>query len=369
MAQKKDYKLIAQEILQNIGGEENVRYLEHCSTRLRFNLVSNAKADVEALKGIKGVMSVIVNAQFQVVIGNDVIEVYNELIKLGKFGAGGQVPDDPETADKVSVGARILDFLIGVFNPLVPAITGGGLVKTVITLLVTFGWMSKTDGAYKILYNVADAAFYFLPIMVAYTTAAKLNCDRIVATVVVGLSILPNMTAALAEGFTFLGLTVPNYSYNTQIFPAILTVMFLALIEKNFTKICPKAVRMVFVPVVCFLVTAPVSLLILSPLGFKAGEVFTNALLSLHGTFGWIIVAILGGILPFLTAAGMHKPLVPYITVAFGTVGYEMVNAPAKVAHNISEAGACFAVALRSKDIEYRSAAFSAGVSAFFRNL
>lgn len=370
---KKNYKQIAQEVLEKIGGPSNVKYLEHCSTRLRFNLLENARADVDGIKAIKGVMGVVVNAQFQVIIGQDVTEVYDEIIKLG-IHAGGQVADDPsETAadrkaEKVGIGSRILDFMIGVFNPLVPAITGAGLLKTIVTLAVTAGWMTKDSGVYSVLYYAADAAFYFLPIMVAVTTASKLGCDKIIATVIVGLSLLPSFTSLLAgeAGVTFLGITVPNYSYSSQIFPAILTVLFLAVVEKNFRKICPKAVRIVFVPVVCFLVVAPVSLIVLSPLGFKMGEIFTNALLTLHDSFGWIIVAILGAILPFLTAAGMHKPLVPYATAAFASTGYDYINAPAKVAHNISEAGACFAVALKTKDKEYKSAAFSAGISAFF---
>lgn len=359
-----DYKRVAQEILEYIGGEKNITYLEHCSTRLRFTLEDNSKADVEALKTLKGVMSVVVTAQFQVIIGNDVIEVYDELIKLvnlnqteGLIGA---------SLEKKKVSAIVLDFLIGVFNPLVAAITGGGLLKTVLTLMVAVGWLDKSNGIYQILANTADAAFYFLPVMVAFTAAAKLNCNRIVAVVLVGVSILPNMTTAMAEGISFWGLTVPNYVYSSQIFPAIMTVLFLKVLEKYVTKYCPKPVRMVFVPVICFLVTAPVSLMVLSPLGFRMGEVFTNGLLALHESIGWVVVAILGAILPFLTAAGMHKPLVPYAVAAFGSTGFDMINAPAKVAHNISEAGACFAVAVRSKNTDTRSTAFSAGISAFF---
>lgn len=371
---KKNYAQIAQDVLKKIGGPSNVKYLEHCSTRLRFNLHDTAKADVDGIKAIPGVIGVVVNAQFQVVIGQDVTEVYDEIVKLGVH-AGGLVPDDPDEnaavpagGTKVSLGAKILDFMIGIFNPLVPAITGAGLVKTIITLAVTAGWMSSDSGVYSVLYYAADAAFYFLPIMVAVTTASKIGCDRIIAVVIVGLSILPGFTALLGGegGVSFLGITVPNYTYSSQIFPSILTVLFLALVEKNFRRICPKAVRIVFVPVVCLLVVAPVSMIVLAPLGFKMGEIFTNALLALHDTFGWVIVALLGAILPFLTAAGMHKPLVPYATAAFASTGYDYINAPAKVAHNISEAGACFAVALKTKKKEYRPAAFSAGISAFF---
>lgn len=369
------YSQIAKEIVEKIGGPTNVSYLEHCSTRLRFNLKDNSKADVDGIKAINGVMGVVVNAQFQVIIGNDVVEVFDEVIKLG-IQNGGQVADGENESDisdskknnKNGLGAKFLDFLIGVFNPLVPAITGAGLLKAVLTLLVSAGLLSSDSGLYSILFYVADAAFYFLPIMVAITTAQKLNADKILAVVIVSLSIYSKFTAILGADvpLSFLGITVPNYGYSGQIFPAILTVIALALVEKNFRKICPKPVRMVFVPLVCLLVVTPLSLIVLSPIGFKMGEIFTNGLLALHGSFGWIIVAILGALLPFMTAIGMHKPLVPYATAAFASTGYDYINAPAKVAHNISEAGACFAVALKSKDKNYRSVAFSAGISAFF---
>lgn len=364
MTTQKDHTALASAILKNIGGAENVNYFEHCSTRLRFTLHDNGKANIEALKATPGVMSVIVNAQFQVVIGNDVVEVYNEVLRLGHLNSS-TASSTVTSANKRKVGDVILDFMIGVFNPLVPVICGTGVIKAVLTLFTTFGLVSKDAGLHQLFSYVAEAGFYFLPIMVAYTTAAKLRCNQLVAVAAVGLSILPKMTAAMEAGITVFGLTVPNYTYSSQIFPAILTVFLLKAIEYYTTKICPKPVRMVIVPVVCMFITAPISMLFLSPLGFKAGELFTNALLAMHETVGWIVVAILGAILPFLTAAGMHKPLVPYATAAFSSVGYEMINAPAKVAHNISEAGACFAVALKSKDEDLRSAALSAGISAF----
>ncbi|MCD7738910.1 MAG: PTS transporter subunit EIIC [Lachnospiraceae bacterium] len=372
--ESKNYEQIAVSILDQVGGFQNVEYFEHNSTRLCFQLVDNEKADVDGVMQIEGVQGVVVNVQFQVIIGQDITRIYDELIELS-HNRKDLLPEDSTKSGRQKVkairdkaGAGFLDFMIGVFNPLVPAITGAGLLKTIVTLLVTAGALTEESGVYSMLYYAADAVFYFLPIMVAVTTATKLRCDRIIATVIVGLSIMPSFTELLAaeEGLTFLGLKVPNYTYSSQIFPAILTVIFLSIVEKNFSKICPKAVKAIFVPIVCFLIVTPVSLIVLSPLGFEIGEVFTNALLSIHGNSARIIVAVLGAIMPFLIAVGMHKLLVPYTTAAFISHGHECIVAPAKVAHNISEAGACFAVALRTKDAEYRSTAFSAGISAFF---
>lgn len=361
------YKILAEKILNLIGGSKNVNSLVHCSTRLRFNLKDSKKVDVEALKALPGVLGIANNAQFQVIIGQDVEEVYNELLKLGKLDGGGTVPDEVPSENK-NIGQVVLDFLIAIFAPLVPAMTGAGMLKAFMSLFATLGWISKDSGIYNLLTYTGDAIFYFLPILVAYTTAKKMKCDSILAAGLVGLTIFPKFTAAIAVegGMQLFGITVPNYTYSSQIFPAILTVIFLSYVEKYTKKIMPKSLRAVMVPLICGLIVVPISVLVLSPIGFVLGDYFTNGLLGLYQKVGWIMIAILAALLPFMTAMGMHKPLVPYATATFASVGYEMINAPAKVAHNISEAGVCFAVALKTKDSDLRATATSAGISAFF---
>lgn len=260
----------------------------------------------------------------------------------------------------------MLDFLIGTFQPLIGVITGGGLIKTLLTLLTMAGWMDKSSDLYQVMFNIADATFYFLPVMIAYTSATKLKCNKMYAVIIAAVPLLPKLSGLIGDGLTIFGLTVPNVSYTSQIFPAILSVFALYFVEKYFTKICPKPVRVIFVPVVCFLVVVPLELLFLGPLGYNAGVAFTSCLLALYGSVGWVVVAVLAAVLPFMTAVGMHKALLPYITATYVDPGYDMLNAPAKTAHNISECGACFAVALKSKNPDTKSVALSAAISALF---
>lgn len=363
----KDYKRTATEVLRLVGGEGNVAHLEHCSTRLRFTLADPGKADHAALKKTPGVMGVVAGGpQCQVVIGNDVIEVYNELLKLGKF-AGGSAPAAAK-GGKREIGPMVLDFIVGVFQPLVPAIAGAGILKALLTVLTTFHLLTADDTLYKVFYYVADAALYYLPIMVAFTTASKLNCNKLVAVATAGAMILPNTLALLgAEGGSALfGITLQNVAYTYQVFPAILTVAFLALIEKYFTKVCPKPVRVFLVPMVCFMVTFPVALLVLGPLGYNIGSLLTTVILALYNTLGWLAVGLLAAILPFMIAMGMHKALVPYAVASISNPGYELLYMSASLAHNISEGGACLAVAVKTKDSDLRSAAISAGISGLF---
>ncbi len=363
----KDYKRTAADVLRLVGGEGNVAHLEHCSTRLRFTLADPGKADHAALKKTPGVMGVVASGpQCQVVIGNDVIEVYNELLKLGKF-TGGSAPAQAK-GGKREIGPMVLDFIVGVFQPLVPAIAGAGILKALLTILTTFGILTADDTVYKVFYYVADAALYYLPVMVAFTTATKLNCNKLVAVATAAAMIFPNTMALLSAegGAVFFGVTLQNVNYTGQVFPAILTVAFMALIEHTFTKVCPKPVRVFLVPMVCFMVTFPVALLVLGPLGYNIGALLTTAILWLYSTLGWLAVALLAAILPFMIAMGMHKALVPYAVASVADPGYELLYMPASLAHNISEGGACLAVAVKTKDEELRSAAISAGISALF---
>ena len=360
----KDYAGTAREVLKLVGGEENITHLEHCSTRLRFSIADGGKVEKDKLKAVSGVMGVIASGnQCQVVIGNDVIEVYDELMKMGKFTGGNAAP---ASGEKKEIGAAILDFMVGVFQPLVPAIAGAGILKAMLSLFTMMGIMSSGSAWYTVLYNAADAALYFLPVLVAVTMSTKLNCNRLVAVSAVGAMILPGMTAAIGEGLTLAGFTVQNIAYTYQVFPAILTVALLYYVEKWVTKISPKPIRVFFVPMICFIVVVPLALLVLGPLGYNVGQLLTTAILFLYDKLGWLAVGLLAAILPFMISMGMHKALVPYAVTSVAEMGEELLYMPASLAHNISEGGACFAVALKTKDTELRSAAVSAGISAIF---
>lgn len=360
----KNYKQTAADVLRLIGGEKNISHLEHCSTRLRFTVADPAKVDAAALKKTPGVMGVIANGgQCQVVIGNDVIEVYNELIKLGSFHKDS-APAAP--SGKKSVGAMALDLMVGIFQPLVPAIAGGGILKAFLSLFPLLGWMDSAGVLYRVLIAVADAPLYYLPLMVAVTMAAKINCNKLVALASVGALVLPATVTLLGEANTLFGIPLQNVTYSYQVFPAILAVAFLYLLEKYVTKITPKPIRVFFVPMVCFIIVFPVTLLVLGPIGLTIGKGITTVMLAIYSKVGWLAVGLVAAILPLLISVGAHKAFIPYVVTSMGDLGYEILYNGASLAHNISEGGASLAVACKTKDPELRSAAISGGVSAIF---
>ena len=361
------YKQTAAEVLKYVGGNENVSHLEHCSTRLRFSLNDNSKANVDQLKKIPGVMAVKMNAQCQVVIGNEVVEVYDEVKKLLVTNEGAtNANSQHKPKQKQKIGSVILDFVVGIFQPLVPAIAGGGILKSLLLLLSVMGVMDPAGQTYQILNMIGDAPLYFLPLLVAVTTANKLKVNSLVALSAVGALVLPNMAAMIGEGAQLFSFNIENIAYTYQVFPAILTILFYAQVEKLFTKISPKPIRIFFVPMISLLITVPIALLVLGPIGFTFGQGLSAVILAIFDKVGWIAVALLATVLPLMVATGMHKAMVPYAVTTMSELGKEILYLPASLAHNLAESGACFAVAIRTKDKVLKSTAISAGISALF---
>ena len=357
-----NYKEVASKILKAVGGDENVEHLEHCSTRLRFNLVDNNKVKVKDLENIPEVIGVKQNVQCQVIIGNAVIEVYDEIKKL----ISDKGVNSTNNKEKRKIGATILDFVISVFQPLIPAIAGGGILKSLLMLLNMLGILSNTTQTYKVLNFVGDAPLYFLPLLVAITTANKMKVNPLVAVSAVAALLTPNLAKMLGDGTLFFNIPVQNINYAYQVFPAILCVLLYSQLEKFFNKISPKVIRSFFVPMMSLLITVPITLLLLGPIGYNFGQGFAAVILFVFGKFGWLAVAILAAFLPFMVVTGMHKAMIPYVVTSLSQSGRELIYNAASLAHNISEAGGCFAVSIRTKDKALRSTAVSAGISALF---
>jgi beta-glucoside PTS system EIICBA component len=355
-----NYLNTAEEILTLVGGKENILHLTHCSTRLRLTLADNDRPDYVALEKIEGVIGLRNTAQCQIIIGNEVIEVYDALKAL--IGEVNTELKNEDTPQKWTT--RTVDFVISIFQPLIPAIAGGGVLKSILLLLITLGWLDKGSNIHVIFDSIGSAPLYFLPILVAITTANKLNVNPLVAVSAVGALLIPSMTKVLADGAVIFQLNLQNIPYAYQVFPAILCVLFYAQIEKRITKYSPKPIRVFFVPLIGLAVTVPVTLVVLGPLGYTVGTGMSAVILAVFNQIGFVATALLAAILPFMIATGMHKAMIPYAVSSMTQLGKEILYLPASLAHNIAEAGASFAVAFKTKDVALRATAISAGISA-----
>lgn len=359
-----DYGASANEIIKNVGNKENIAKLIHCSTRLRFTLVNYDKANLDALKKIDGVLgAVIASGQCQVIVGNAVVEMFDAInAKIGIINNVKKAGDAP----KQKWYEIFLDFLIGIFQPLVPAIAGAGVLKSLMILFSSLGWISETNSTYQIFTFIGSAPLYFLPLLVAITTAQKLNVNVLVSVSIASVLVYPDLITLLTKGTKLFGLSVTNITYSSQVFPAILAILLYAVLEKYVTKYCPKPVRIFLVPLICMAITVPATLLLLGPIGYIIGTWITASILFLFNHLGWVATGLLAGILPLMVATGMHKALIPYGVATMTATGRELLYLPASLAHNFSEAGTCFGVAVRTKDEKMRAIAISAAISALF---
>jgi PTS system beta-glucosides-specific IIC component len=359
----------AKAILEHVGGAGNVSKLAHCSTRLRFALADDSKADEAALKAIPGVIGVVKGPQTQVIVGSKVAEVFDAVEKLRNGQAGADsVPETRQPMSWKRTGSTVMDFIVSVFTPIIPAIAGAGIFKSLLVLASAVGWISPTSDNFKLLSAIPDAVFGFLPLLVAYTAAKKLDVNRPLALGIVGVLVFPAFTALVSRegGIALFGLAVPTVPYNAQVFPSILAVLLLSVVERAFTKITPGPIRIFFVPLMCIIIVVPATIFLLGPLGYQLGVLLTAAMIGLYSTLGWVAVMLLAGVLPLIISVGMHKAFIPPTIATMASAGKESFYLVASLAHNISEAGATFGVALRTKSTTLRATALSAGVSALF---
>lgn len=357
--------ILASQVVQLVGGPANVVSVMHCTTRLRFVLHDFAVADPRDIEKLPGVLGATTsNGQFQVVVGNKVDDLFKAV--QHELNSASVKQQNPATSlrTKSTWYQVVLDFMVSVFQPLIPAIAGGGVLRSLLMLLVLCGWLSSKSTLYQVLNFTGTAPIYFLPLLVAVTSARKLKVNELVATSVVGVLVFPPMVKSLAGGLSLFDMKLTNVDYSSQVFPAILTVLFYAFVEKQLMKYSPRAVRVFVVPMVAMALSVPASLLFLGPAGFVAGQGFTAGILWLFRHVGWVATAVLAGLLPLLVATGMHKPLVPYVITTLGTMKRELLYLPASLAHNTAEAGTCLAIALRTKDKRLRATAISGAVSA-----
>jgi len=358
-----NFEKLASDILENVGGEKNVSNVTHCATRLRLNLKDSSKANEEILKKIKGVMGIVnKGGQFQIIIGSDVNNVYNEMLKIVKIKAKSSSSNDGNTG----VISKILDTISGIFTPILPAIAGAGMIKAVLTLLTTFSLISPESQTYYILNLISDAAFFFLPMLLAYTSSIKFNCNPFMSMSLAGVLLHPGLSALMAknEPVSFLGLPVSLTTYSSSVIPIILGVWVLSYVERFADKVSLKSIKIFTKPLITLLITAPIVLIAVGPLGSFVGNFVASGVVSLGNSWGWVLVVILGATAPLVVMTGMHYSFFPIIMTSFATNGYEALFIPGMLAANIAQGAAALCVACKTKNKDLKQLAGSSGFTA-----
>lgn len=361
---KKDYAPSAKKLVQALGGKDNITRVFHCMTRLRFYVKDRSKineADIKKLPEISGVNWH--QDQFQVIAGNEVNEMYAELVKMG-------VPNDDsdssqKTAEKKSVGSAIIDSITGCMTPMIPALTAAGMIKVVLTLLTTFHLVNDTSSTYQVINFIGDAAFYFMPFLIAANAAKVFNVNQSLALIIAGVFLHPNFTAMIASGdpITFFSIPVTPTTYSYSVIPVILMVWIMSYIVKLVDRITPRIVKLILHPTLVILISAPIAIIAVGPLGGIIGDGLAVAIDFLSAKLGFIIVGILGAAFPFIVMTGMHHALTPIGLNAVATGGDTLIFV-SQVCSNVAQGGASLAVAVKSKDQNMKQLASASGISA-----
>lgn len=364
-----NYQELGSKILTLVGGKENVIGLTHCATRLRFNLKDESKAQTDTLKKTPGVLGVVVSGgQYQIVIGNDVNHVYKPIAeKCNLTQDGGAAKNDGE---KKSIGAKLIDTITGIFTPVLPAITAAGMLKAVLSLLVAFKLVDTTASTYQVINFMADAAFYFLPILLANSAAKKFGCNPYLAMMLGGMLLHPNfvnmVTASQESGEAIKLFFIPIYnaSYSSSVIPIILTVWFMSLVEPVADRISPKPIKFFTKPLITALIAGAAGLAVLGPVGYIIASWIASGVTMLNTYVSWLVPLILGGVFPLLVMTGTHYGIIPIGINNRMTTGFDTIVYPANLASNIAQGAATFAVAVKTKKNEVRQVASSAGITA-----
>lgn len=361
----KKYEELAQQIIEGVGGKANVSDVYHCQTRLRFKLIDESKADKKGIENLKGVTKALINAGvFQVIIGTHVAEVFEEIEKLVDIKSN----KSEQESEKKGIITTIIEFVAGTFQPIIPALSGAGMVKAVLALLVVFNVITTGSQTYYLLNLFADGVFFFLPMLLAFTEAQKLKCNPILAVGVAAMMMHPNWTALVTAGepvhfFGVIPFTLATYT--SSVIPIILIVLVQAYVEKFLNCWIPKSVNLVFVPMCTFLIMGTLAFSVLGPIGSVAGGYLATFFEFLSTNASWAPAVLIGGFLPIMVMFGLHNGVAPLGVMQMSNLGYDSIFGPGCVCSNMAQATAGLVVALRTRDKNIRQTAASGSITAY----
>ena len=322
------YQQDAQQLLEAVGGKENIAAVSHCVTRMRFVLNDPAKADVPRIEKIKSVKGTFTQAgQFQVIIGNTVSDFYNDFTAVS--GLEGVSKEAVKSAAKQNQNRlqKIMTALAEIFAPLIPAIITGGLIlgfRNCIDSLYLFEDGTKTlcdisqfwSGVDSFLWLIGEAVFHMLPVGICWSVTKKMGATQILG-IILGLTLVSGQLLNAYSVATTPAADIPKWDfgfvqvnmigYQAQVIPAILAAFTLVYLEKFFRKICPSVVSMIVVPFCSLLLAVMAAHFVLGPIGWAIGSAISSVVYAgISGSFRVVFGAIFGFIYAPLVITGLH---------------------------------------------------------------
>ncbi|MEN3343491.1 MAG: beta-glucoside system component [Arthrobacter sp.] len=359
-----NYTTLAADILEGVGGEKNLVGATHCATRLRLRLRDASKADTAAVEKLPGVIAVMhAGGQYQVVIGNDVPQVFAGLGKISRFGNEDSSDEAPAQGNLFN---RFIEMVSAIFSPILWPLAGSGLLKAFLSMAGTFGWVAPTNNTYVVLSAAADALFYFLPLFLAVTAARRFKVNQFTSMAIAGALVYPSIVALGTTGqpVDFVGIPLVMMNYTSSVIPIIVAVWLQGYLERFLLKFLPSAIRNFLTPLLTIAIMVPLTLLTVGPATTLLSQGVSAGITAIFGFAPWLAGALMGAFWQVFVLFGLHWGFVPIFANDLATIGYSLLMAPL-VPAVLAQAAAMVAVALRTRSAARRSVAAPAAISGF----
>lgn len=358
-----DYSITAKALVKELGGNENIRNVTHCATRLRFILKDAKNINTDTVRKIPGVITTVeAGGQYQVVIGNHVQDAYKEVIKLVTIEEGNSEP-----AQKVGVVSRIIDVISSIFAPFLYTLAACGILQGILGVLVAMNVMDTSWGTYKILNFISWTAFTFLPVLIAVTASKKFKVNEFIGIVIASALVSPDYIAMVnaGESLTFLGIKVQMLSYTSTVIPIILAIWIASYVQRFFDKKLPIVIRNLFTPMFTIAIMVPLTLLVCGPLGNMVGGAIGDVYNSLYDLSPIVAGVVVGGLWEVMVIFGVHWGITPVTVGNYASLGYDTFTGIQGSAV-FSQAGAALGVFFRTKDKELKQVSLPAAITGLF---
>lgn len=353
------YEEFGKQIIELVGGKDNIEAVVHCMTRLRFTLKNRDLADAEAIKAMDSVIDVVSNkVSFQIIIGTEVAEIHPEIMHLLGFES------NEETKTNKNIVKRILDLLSESISPILPAMMSAGLIAGILSIFTVTGLISAESSTYAIFDSIRNAMFYFLPIFMAVSASKRLGAPMYLG-ILLAVTLLSTSINGV-EGLELFGLSLPTITYSNSFLPILLGLWFMGQVHKIVVKYMPKSLDYFFTPLITILVTLPVTLLLFGPIGTWISDGLGYVFQFIGDTFGsWLVVTLYAACQPFLIMMGAGNFIMPIVFNSYATIGYDAMFTPAWIISDLAVAGAMIGYFLRAKDAKQKQFFGTVAFSAF----
>ncbi|MCR0569681.1 PTS transporter subunit EIIC [[Clostridium] innocuum] len=366
---------LAADILEYVGGVDNVRDVAHCMTRLRIVVKDEKAVQMKQLEGLEGVMKVVIlGGQYQIVLGGIVDDIFDEVaavcgdrVNINEEMIAENLDAETKKGRRSLLG-MLVETISAIVTPIIPAMLACGFIKTLAVLFTVVFKVDEANSTIQVLNVVSDTLYAFFPVIIGWSAAKKFKTNMAVSLVIVALLVNPAFTGLFADGanVTFLGIPVTDVYYGSSVLPAILSIYLLSKVEMLLRKIIPGALRSIFVPFLSTLIVFPLLILAIGPIGVWGGNLFASLFTSMYDFSPILAGALIGGTWQILIIFGMHIAILGLVSVpniaAYGRDTVIMTHAPSL----ICQVAAGLAVGFKAKNPEIKKNAITLSLTSFF---